>query len=333
MPGVVYIAGYGHGANRRRAMQLQFVMCGEANAAFFSQAAMFRLLLDYHGGWHAAALLTLCLGTQQQETLPPRWRKPLERVELRYLTQPRGQREDDLAQSMLAYESVDPAVDVTIICDADTVLLRPLPQAFLEEMVQSPALAGCIAHFAPPLKDVRAPPPPPIGSADELWSRLSQRLLGYSIDMPYRFTLRRDGDGMPGPCPFYINLGFLAGTPRLLASFHQEHARTIPHIREVLDNRFYEQLSVPFAIERAGLASRALPFRYNFPNDPLAEQTYPEEADNVIVLHYMRTAAFHRHRVFSEAAAFEAFMQMPLGGSNAQFQRTVRDVTSGIYPF
>ncbi len=314
-------------------MQLQFVMCGEASAAFFSQAAMFRLLLDHHGGEHRAALLTLCLGTHQQEPLPPRWRKPLERVELRHLSLPRGQREDDLAQSMLTYESVDPRADVAVICDADTLLLRPLPRAFLDEMVRSPAISGCVAHFAPPLKDVRVPPPPQFESVEDLWSKLSRRVLGYPLGLPYRYTLRRDGEDPPGRCPFYVNLGFLAGTPQLLARFHREHRRTIPQVREILDNRFYEQIAVPYAIERAGLASRALPLRYNFPNDQLAERTYPEEADNIVLLHYMRTAAFHRHRVFAEAAAFDAFLRLPLEGSNAQFQRTVRDVTSGVYPF
>ncbi len=314
-------------------MKLQFVMCGEASAAFFSQAAMFRLLLDHHGGEHQAALLTLCLGTDQQEPLPPRWRKPLERVDLRYLSTPRGQREDDLAQSMLTYESIDPRADVAVICDADTLLLRPIPREFLDEMVRSPAIAGCVAHFAPPLKDTRMPPPPHFESVEDLWSKLSQRVLGYQIGMPYRYTLRREGEDTPGRCPFYINLGFLAGTPQLLARFHGEHKRTIPRVREILDNRFYEQIAVPFAVERAGVASRALPLRYNFPNDPLAERIHPDEADNIVLLHYMRTSAFHRHRVFAEVTAFDAFMQMPLDGPNGVFRNTVRRATGGRFPF
>lgn len=314
-------------------MKLQFLMCGEANDAFFSQAAMFRLMLDTHGGFYANAQMTLCLGSTDA-ALPDPWRAPLARIDLRFLADGRAADEDDLAQSMLTYESISPDADIAIICDADTLLIRPYPEAFLSEMKQSPALAGCIAHFAPQMKDSRKPPPPDTPATDgELWERLSGRLLGSPVPMPYRYSLRRAGEPPPQRCPFYINLGVFIGTPDLFARFHAEHMRCIPVIREVLENRFYEQISVPFAAQRSGVPVRELPMRFNFPNDPLAEMAYPDEAAAIVQLHYMRTKAFNRHRIFAGPEDFAAFMDMPLAGSNAMLQSAVRSVTGGRYPF
>jgi hypothetical protein len=151
--------------------------------------------------------------------------------------------------------------------------------------------------------------------------------------MAYRYTLRRETDAPPEPCPFYINLGVVIATPAIFARFHAQHREVIPVVREVLENRFYEQISVPFAAARAGVPQRVLPMRFNFPNDPLAEATYPDEAAAIIQLHYMRTKEFHRHRIFADRTAFEAFMEMPLAGSNAVLQAKVRALTGGSYPF
>ncbi|WP_373502076.1 hypothetical protein [Aestuariivirga sp.] len=314
-------------------MKLQFLMCGEADDAFFSQAAMFRLALDSHGGDHAGARMTLCLGSTPLAEVPERWRRPLRNIELRWLAAGRKPGEDDLAQSMLTYESIAPDADVAIICDADTLLVRPLAEAFLREMVEAPALAGTIAHFAPPLKDTRKPPPKPIVSTAMLWEELSQRVLGRPVDMSYRYTLRRESDPPDEPCPFYINLGVVIATPAIFARFHAQHREVIPVVREVLENRFYEQISVPFAAARAGVPQRVLPMRFNFPNDPLAEVAYPDEAAAIIQLHYMRTKAFHRHRIFADRGSFETFMGLDLQGSNMVFQQAVREATDGRYPF
>lgn len=314
-------------------MRLQFVMCGNQTDAFLSQAAMFRLMLDSHEGDYRRAELVLCVGGLQEEPLPGHWRKPFERIGVRW-TNPDAYRHDgDLAQSLLTYDVIDTAADLAVICDADTVLLRPLPGDFLAAMVREPALAGCIAHYGPPLTDHRVPAPPPISNNDELWKRLAMEILGREIPAPYRYTLcKRPGD-VPGACPFYINLGFLASTPALLKSYAIAHKQVLPEVRAIIENDFYEQIAVPFAAERAGLPVRALPIRYNFPNDPIAERLYPEEAESVVVLHYLRRNFFDRHSIFTNPQNFEHFITTPLHGTNAVFQRKVRDITRDKYPF
>ena len=47
--------------------------------------------------------------------------------------------------------------------------------------------------------------------------------------------------------------------------------------------------------------------RYNFPNDPIAERMYPDDLANVVVYHYLRTAAFNRHEIFVDAADTPGF--------------------------
>ena len=104
-------------------------------------------------------------------------------------------------------------------------------------------------------------------------------------------------------------------------------------VREVLDNNFYEQIALPYAIEKAGLACRALPMRFNFPNDPVAEAQHPEEAGQIVNIHYLRTKIFDRHRIFADAVAFRKFIEMPLTGSNATFRTAIKKLTGAVYPF
>lgn len=313
-------------------MKIQFVMCGSPNAAFYSQAAMYRLMLDRLGGDYGMARQVLCLGAEEVEPVPETWRKPLERVDVVWADPVDYRMNGELAQSLLTYQVIQGDADLAVICDADTLLLRPFPADFLEAMRREPALCGCIAHFGPTLSDDRKGAVPP-ASDDELWLRLSERLLPAPIRRPYRYTLQRKGDPPPGSCPFYINLGFFVGTPSLFARYFQQHERVIPIVRQVMDNKFYEQLAVPFAVERAGLPRRALPMRFNFPNDPLAEETYPDEAANVVNVHYLRRTHFDRHRIFASREDFDRFMSLSLRGIDACFQQAVREATGGVYCF
>ena len=82
-----------------------------------------------------------------------------------------------------------------------------------------------------------------------------------------------------------------------------------------------------------GLPVRALPMRWNFPNDPIADRMYPQELEHVVFLHYLRGQAFRRDRVFADAQAFARFLDRPVEGSNAVFQRAVARITGGRYPF
>ena len=73
--------------------------------------------------------------------------------------------------------------------------------------------------------------------------------------------------------------------------------------------------------------------RFNFPNDPIADELYPYELENVILIHYLRTNLFNRHRIFADLIDFRQFIRAPLIGSNKIFQSYVLHLTDGTYPF
>ncbi|MCI0533773.1 MAG: hypothetical protein L0Z50_00955 [Verrucomicrobiales bacterium] len=310
-------------------LKLEFLMCGNHTDAFLSQAAIYRLMLDSLGKDYAEARLVLCVGGTERMPLPARWQKPFEGIEVLWADTDEYRLHGDLAQSDLIYRVMTPSANISIICDADTLLLQPFPEDFISAMVRSPALSGCIAHYPPPLNDLRTPAPTPVLSTRELWDILGRKILGRRIDFPFSYTLREE----PEPCPFYINFGFFAGTPALFREFYREYKSLVPLVREVLDNDFYEQIALTFSIERAALPVRTLPIRFNFPNDVVAEALYPQDAADIINIHYLRTNLFNRHHIFAAEDEFNRFMGMPLEGSSAVFREALRNHTDGTYPF
>src|SRR5439155_8509121 len=301
----------GHGGR----MKLEFLLCGSPTDAFWSQTAMFRLSLDSLGEIYRKARVVLCVGAEQQVSLPARWEAALRNVEIVWADQDEYRREGDRAQSDLTYRVISDSADLAFNCDADTLLMRPLPDDFMQGLRVSPAICGVIAHYPPPLHVGQTMLPAGISGRD-FWNILAQRLLGCPIPLEQRYSLLRESE----PCPFYVNYGFVAGTPRLLKELHQQLLILEPRIREILDNDFYGQLGIALGVERGNLPRRVLPMRFNFPNDPIADELYAEELENTVVMHYLRTSQFDRHRIFAEPQAFQRFMDSPLSGSNHKFR-------------
>ncbi len=73
--------------------------------------------------------------------------------------------------------------------------------------------------------------------------------------------------------------------------------------------------------------------RYNFPNDPIAEQMYPAELDRAVVFHYLRTDTFDRHQIFVTTEQYQRFLALHLQGVNRRFQEAVRTIIGERYPF
>ena len=73
--------------------------------------------------------------------------------------------------------------------------------------------------------------------------------------------------------------------------------------------------------------------RYNFPNDRCADRLHADEMAEIVLLHYLRTQHFDRHRIFVNAEELDRFLALDLVGSDRLFQEHVRGVTGGVYPF
>jgi hypothetical protein len=304
-------------------MNLEFVLCGSPTDAFWSQAAMFRLSLDSLGDVYRNARLAFCVGASRRVSLPERWKPYFKNIEVIWVDEREYLREGDRVQSDLTYRAVSYA-DLSFNCDADTLLLRPFPDGFLEQLYASPAIYGVIAHYPPPIAAN-----PALRDDCALWSALGEHIISRRLSLDHRYTLLDELK----PCPFYVNYGFVAATPKLFRQLHEQLRIVEPQIRDVLDNEYYGQLGVAVAVERASLATKALPMRFNFPNDPIADQLYPHELANVVLIHYLRTKHFDRHKIFANQQEFERFMAAPLSGSNFVFREYVRTLTGGQYPF
>jgi hypothetical protein len=307
-------------------MKIEFLIPGSPTEAFYSQAAMFRLGLDSLGGIYARARIALCLGAGQQTDIPARWQPHLDRVDVCWAPVDYFLR--DGHPGTYRYEVLDPNCDVSVLCDADTLLVAAFDPGDLLAFVARPAIRGVIAHYPPPLRDAAGRDYSDRGP-DDFWTLLAARTLGRDLPAEHHYTL----SSAQTPCPFYVNYGFVLGQYELLRRLRAKLAWLLPRIRETLANRFVDQMGLTLGCAAGDIPTEALPIRYNFPNDPVADARYPGELAAVKLIHFLRTDHFDRGRIFTSAAEFESFLELELTGSNLLFQKRVREITAGSYPF
>jgi len=313
--------------------KIEFLLCGSATDGFYSQAAMFRLALDHHGGIYRDARVVLCLDSGEPVTTPPRWRPYLERVEIHFAPIDHeivlnGERIEYADSRLQSFPLADPGADVSFICDADTLLLTPFDPAFIEEVASEPIVAAVIAHLHPGQQDNAGRNHRHLDQ-EAVWHGLFRRALGREAPLDHRYTL----EAQELRCPFYINYGFVAAQPRLMHRLYAEMVAVEPGVRDFIETVFYGQMSFAVAVEACGLQARALPMRYNFPNDARADAMHPRELEHIHLMHYLRTKIFDRQRIFTSAAEVDAFLALPLAGSDLVFQQAVAAMTGGAYPF
>ena len=275
--------------------------------------------------------MVLCVGSPHPPfPLPDRWAKWFSRIEVHWASEERIEVYGDGAQGQELYRLIDPTADVSITCDADSLLIRPLPEDFLDQLSKSPAVCGVMAHFPPPLVAYPWLPDPGISNHLELWQRIAQKVLQRDIRLQTPYSMGKPDQLGPS---FYINHAFLAGPPQLLRRLGDSLDEVRLGVRSVLNNDFYEQMALTYAAELGGIAHRQLPMRFNFPNDPMADERFPDEMNNIVLLHYLRTNLFDRHKIFANEEDFTRFLALPLSGSNAIFRSYIADITGSSYPF
>ena len=318
----------------RGATGVEFLLYGSPNDAFYSQIAFFRLSLDQLGeqGW--AARVVAVFAAVECPSLPDRWAPYFDRIEVHYVSGETFRRKRPASDQRFDLLSSD--AQCSCLCDADTVLVRPLPADFLDELKRDPAVCGVVAHYPFPIEvDTRRPGMPggiyPGMPHQAAWNALSETILGRHILRPLRYTLVEGATD--NRCPFYINYGFLAGPPALLRRLYRTMSEIHPVLEGTLGGYFVAQISIALAVELARIPWRALPMRFNFPNDRNADRLHAAELDRVVLIHYLRDKIFDRHRIFCQPASFDQFLSMTLEGSDRVFQDRVVQITDGRYPF
>ncbi|MEO7841488.1 MAG: glycoside hydrolase family 99-like domain-containing protein [Anaerolineales bacterium] len=307
--------------------QICFHITASPNDSFYSKIAMFRLALDALGGVYKKAHIILAIGDKEFSPLPERWKPFLgKNVKLNWADPQLYTKYANAAQGNARWKYNYDGYDIVILCDADTILVKPIDEA-LARIQQSPVVMGVIAQYPFTWKTH--------DDNNQAWMSLAKQFLGKPIDLKYKYALIPDDDPSAN-CPFYINYGFVILTPKIIktvANTFLDLRSKIISLKEIKYPIFSGQIALALSLLALDIPTYELGLQYNFPNDPLADQLHPKELKDVRLIHYLRTDKFDRHAVFTTEEAFNGFLSLKLEGSNKLFQDHVRKLTDGKYPF
>ena len=182
--------------------------------------------------------------------------------------------------------------DIIILSDADTVLLRDINPLLMDFQLEDPAVRGHMAHFPPPLgSDSNAPST----GGSEFWPWLFNV---FDIPWPavtYRYSM--DADGSLPASPAYFNLGFVALNAKVLAVFASEIMETTRRVKAETESFMRCQIAVTIIAYRAGINIGTLPAAYNAANDLVHLRQNGLTADQIRVLHFLRTDEINREEL------------------------------------
>jgi hypothetical protein len=300
-------------------LKIDFLIPASPIDGFFSQIAMFRFALDALGSPYREARVVAVFGGPEVIPIPPRWAPYFARIDVEWADCADFVEGRYDAQSDRRFEVFRSDADLIISCDADTILIRPLEPWVLDAALAG-GLGGVLAFYAFPWRGAK-------GATTEDWQAIARAVLGREIAMNHRYSLQDD------PCPFYINLGFLIGTPKSISALDAGFRRFRAPLRAAVETYFAEQILFALTVDELGLTPLALPVRYNFPNDAVADQTYPEEIPQARVIHYLRGTHFNRRWVFVREDLFQRFLAREVDASHLELQTHLRRITGGVYPF
>jgi hypothetical protein len=217
-----------------------------------------------------------------------------------------------------------------VMCaDADIVFVRDFSD-LLDDLERSPAVAGVIAHVSPFTKPV---PPFDKMLPLETWQHLCE---GYGVALP-PLTDEHTGWGVMATSsdhrftPPYFNFGVVVAPFRLMDKISAEMARADEFVKASLTSGYRFQIALTLAILKNGLTTRSLPVRYNFPNDSRFDEKYPEDLNDIRILHYLRVYAqvVDRKKDFASLESVAALIARDnLRGSNEVFRRCIEE----LYP-
>ena len=267
------------------------------------------------------------LGGRRDRSADALWLPRLDAVELHWTADSDFAQDGDWAQSDDVFRRPPEDADVLIAMDADTLPVADLEDV-LDDVLEAGSVAGVIAHYPTVLNS-------PGDSLRETWTRLAEGLTQAQLNFAFAHTLMAaDAPGHHRLTPFYLNFGVVFFPRKAFQPVAERYLAIRPGVmRRMRDPDFSGQVALTLAIADAGVSVRALPLRYNFPNDPIAEQMYPNELASVVVYHYLRTAAFNRHEIFVDATRYARFIDAALSGVDRCFRDAVREIAGPTYPF
>jgi len=325
--------------------RVAIVIAASPTRAFYSQVAAFSLALRKIPWSRWEPNVHVYIGGEHDAAAHAEWRPHLREVEISWVSEARFAREGDWTQSDDAFRFAPRDVDVLLAMDADTLPVASL-ETVLDRVLETGSVAGTLAHYPTTLHHTfdmatssfsLLPVSSPFDerSVRESWERLSRGLLDVPLEFSFSHSLMD-----PGACdehrlaPFYLNFGVVFFPAASFDGVARRYLTLRPAVAERMDDpAFSGQVALTLAVAAAETRTWALPMRYNFPNDPVAERMYPEELAHVAVFHYLRTGSFDRHAIFTNRDEYNKFLGLSLTGVNLRFQQSVRDIFGSDYPF
>jgi hypothetical protein len=306
--------------------RVAILIAASPTRSFYSQVAVLNRSLQQLAWSRWQPTVHMYVGGEHDADAFAEWLPHLRDVEISRVSDARFARDGDWAQSDDAFRFAPRDADVLVAMDADTLAVSNL-ESLLDTVLETGAIAGVVAHYPFPLL--------PGVSPREAWDHVGHGLIDTPLDFGFSYTLLEpDVPAEQRLTPFYLNFGVVF-FPR--ATFDDVVCRYLTIRPRLMDRMahpdFSGQVALTLAIAAARVATRALPIRFNFPNDPQAEALYPDDLAQVAVFHYLRTNNFDRHRIFASAGEYADFLALPLTGVNRAFQQSIRTIVGTDFPF
>ena len=263
---------------------------------FLNMAHYLTRSLRLRGGRYrdAPVILTVGDGTRDPDLAAKHPWMAANGVEVRWVDDELFSRESWYATACERFR-YDFTSDVVLTLDADTLIAGPLDE-LVEEAHRTGALCGVVAHV-PPL-------------SREQWLEIYRSLGLGELATPCQHTGwgYMFQDESVRYCPPYFNLGVLAAPAAVMRKVGGAVYELMAAVDAVHRTPYRVQLAVSLAVTRFVLPFRALPFRWNFVNDPLLEALHAGELGDVRIIHLLRRHQIHKAELYATLDSVEAML-------------------------
>jgi hypothetical protein len=186
--------------------------------------------------------------------------------------------------------------DVVLALDADTLIAGPLDE-LVDHAYRTGALCGVIAHVPPFTRREQWQEVYRSCGLGELATPCEHTGWGYMFqDESLRY------------CPPYFNLGVLAAPAAVMRGIGGAIYELMAAVDSVHRTHYRVQVAVSLAVTRLELSFRTLPFRWNFPNDPLLEALHASELSHVRIIHLLRKHQLDKNELYASLDNVEAML-------------------------
>jgi len=317
-------ASFNEGFSARN-KRICFSIAGESNNHFVSQIAMFNLALRQLPEPYSQAHIKAFLGVEDEHNYDQKWGDHLTNVEIISIKK-RNYSSVYIPQALQRFCANYSDYDYVIMCDADTLILGDLDEVLSSLSKQEP-IAGVLAHL----------PPSNFSNPNNNWREISHKLCKKSINLRYKYTLIDYEEGQNTKslrAPYYLNNGFIAFHAQSFSDFSAVYPNMRELVCELINPPFFAgQIALALTINHLNWEGICLPMRYNFPNDSRAIKQHGSEANDVIVLHYLRENNYSRSTLFSQENTFYQFLELNHTVPDRLVFDAIMKLTKGHYPF